>query len=298
MTLSRRDFLKVMGAGVGGSVLTSTPLQPTLSPLHPVSIASEEAAESASMLYDATLCVGCRACQTACKRREDRVLPHVIDPAGLYEMPTDLSSNTWTIVKLYKGDEGISFVKQQCMHCIEPACSSVCPVLALEKLPSGPVIYNDYKCIGCRYCMAACPFGIPKYQWEKPLPLVQKCDFCANRQAEGKQPACTASCPTGALVFGKRAELLDIARKRIEEKPDFYVQRIYGEFEVGGTSALYLSHVPFEKLGFPALNDKAVPEITWPYMLAVPGIIVVMGSLMTAIYMRTHRNKEAKEATK
>jgi formate dehydrogenase iron-sulfur subunit len=293
MPVSRRDFLKVLGAGLGGAVLPSAPLQPTLSPLQPRTIASEEAAESASMLYDATLCVGCRACQTACKRRSD--LAHVTDSENLYEMPRELSSNTWTIVKLYKGDEGISFVKHQCMHCIEPACSSVCPVLALEKLPSGPVIYNDYKCIGCRYCMAACPFGIPKYQWEKPLPLVQKCDFCADRQAKGQAPACTSSCPTGALVFGKRGQLLEVARQRIAEKPDFYVNRIYGEFEVGGTSALYLSHIPFEKVGFPALNDMALPQVTWPYMLAVPGIIVVMGSLMTAIYMRTHRNQD-KEA--
>jgi formate dehydrogenase iron-sulfur subunit len=125
--------------------------------------------------------------------------------------------------------------------------------------------------------------------------LVQKCDFCADRQAKGQAPACTSSCPTGALVFGKRGQLLEVARQRIAEKPDFYVNRIYGEFEVGGTSALYLSHIPFEKVGFPALNDMALPQVTWPYMLAVPGIIVVMGSLMTAIYMRTHRNQD-KEA--
>lgn len=167
MPVSRRKFLKLAGAGLGGMAFSLAPTRVKASAARSKAAAAES---SASMLYDATICVGCRACQTACKRRSN--LPPVTDSQQLYEMPLDLSADTWTMIKLYQGSEGQSFVKNQCMHCIEPACVSVCPVGALEKLDSGPVIYHDDRCIGCRYCMAACPFGIPKTQWEKTLPLI------------------------------------------------------------------------------------------------------------------------------
>jgi len=252
--------------------------------------------KSASMLYDSTICVGCRACQVACKRRSH--LPYESGQEGLYDMPVDLSAKTWTIIKRYSGSEGTSFIKNQCMHCIDPACVSVCPVGALEKLENGPVIYHDDRCIGCRYCMTACPFSIPKTQWEKTFPLIQKCDFCADLQAKGEQPACGAACPTGALIFGTRKVMLDTARKRLDADKK-YVKHVYGESEAGGTSMLYISDLKAATLGFPEMDDTALPTLDWPYLRAVPGLIAVMVSLSTGIYLWTHRgekNEPAEEA--
>ncbi|MHB8133189.1 MAG: hydrogenase 2 operon protein HybA [Anaerolineaceae bacterium] len=284
MSVNRREFLKMAGIGLGGLVLpVSTPKKQT---------ATKDASESASMLYDASLCIGCRACQTACKERAG--LPPVTDSQNLYEFPTELNANNWTLIKLFKENDAYQFIKKQCMHCLDPACTSVCPVKALEKTPEGPVVYHSDICIGCRYCMTACPFEVPKYQWDKVNPLVQKCDFCADRLAEGLEPACGAACPTGALISGRRGHMLEVAQQRITEKPDFYVDHIYGETEAGGTSMLYLANVAFQKLGFPNLDDRPLPEITWPYMKSVPIVFFGMGGLLTAIYYLTHRN-EGKE---
>ena len=280
MPVSRRDFLKMAGLGVSGAVVASTPL--------PAYAKTVNAENSASMLYDATLCVGCRACQAACKKRSN--LPAETDAMGLYEAPVDLSANTWTMIKLYQEGVDTSFVKNQCMHCVDPACVSVCPVAALEKLESGPVVYHGERCIGCRYCMAACPFGIPKSQWDKSLPLIQKCDFCADLQAKGEAPACGAACPTGALIYGKRGHMLEVAHKRLQSDKS-YTQQVYGESEVGGTSMLYISGVHFDKLGFPELKNESLPEITWPYMAAVPWVVGIVASMSTAIYFRTHREE-------
>lgn len=138
MLISRRHFLKMAGAGAAALAL---PVKPAIA-----SSQSIRAENSASMLYDAVKCVGCRACQIACKTRAK--LPAEPDAFQLYEAPTDLSANTWTLIKLFEDEEQTSFVKQQCMHCIDPACVSVCPVAALEKLPSGPVVYHADRCIG------------------------------------------------------------------------------------------------------------------------------------------------------
>jgi Fe-S-cluster-containing dehydrogenase component len=282
MPVRRREFIKMAGAGLAALALPSKPV---------AAKGLSTAENSASMLYDATICVGCRACQVACKKRSN--LPHETDAQGLYEAPLDLSADTWTLIKLYKGSEGLSFVKNQCMHCNEPACVSVCPVAALEKLESGPVVYHAERCIGCRYCMAACPFGIPKTQWSKTLPLIQKCDFCADRQARGEQPACSEACPTGALISGKRGGMLNVAYSRLKKNPQYF-QHVYGEREAGGTSMLYISALGPQVLGFPSLNETALPSIDWPYMRAVPGVIGVMVTLSTAIYLRTHRKDKEK----
>jgi formate dehydrogenase beta subunit len=280
MAMNRRTFLKIGGASLGAMLLPAQAVKAAAK-----SIVAEN---SASMLYDGVKCVGCRACQSACKARAK--LPYEPDPSKMYEAPQDLSANTWTIIKLYNGDGVHSFIKRQCMHCIEPACVSVCPVGALEKLSSGPVIYHGERCIGCRYCMAACPFGVPKSQWDKNLPLIQKCDFCSDRLAAGKEPACSESCPTGALIYGTRQKMLDTANTRLASNT-IYSKKIYGEHEAGGTSMLYISQVDPKNLGFPELGDTPLPSITQPYMTAVPGVIAVMVSLSTVIYFRTHRNQ-------
>jgi formate dehydrogenase iron-sulfur subunit len=289
MTISRRNFLKLSGAAAAGALLAEArPVQ--------AAVRADKAETSASMLYDGIKCVGCRACQVACKVRS-KLVPES-DVTGTYEAPSDLSAKTWTLIQLYNGQDKHSFVKKQCMHCIEPACVAACPVAALQKTETGPVVYHAERCIGCRFCMNACPFGVPKTEWDKALPYIKKCDFCADRQTKGEQPACSAACPTGALIYGTRKEMLGAAYARMSANKA-YVQHIYGENEAGGTSMLYVAGVGFGALGFPALSDQALPEITWPYMQAVPWLILGMASLSTAIYLRTHRNiahEEKKEA--
>lgn len=304
MGVKRREFLKIAGASVGGLILAAG--QPEVASADDT---PEEAAEQPAMLYDTTLCVGCRACQTACRNWNETTPER--DRLG-YDAPTDLSGDTWTLIQLYQDDTAQepndranwSFVKRNCMHCLDPACVSACTVGALQKTEAGPVIYDVDRCFGCRYCMVACPYHVPRYQWGTNTPLIQKCTFCfgyvqrdgsldpKNRLAQDLQPNCVAACPTGALAFGKRQDLLAQARQRIEEdkaRPEAekkgYIDHIYGEHEVGGALQLYLSHVPFEKLGLPALGPTALPTLTDIANWSVPAIIVGMGSLMTGTYI-------------
>jgi formate dehydrogenase iron-sulfur subunit len=178
------------------------------------------------------------------------------------------------------------------MHCLEPACVSVCPVAALQKTAEGPVVYDEKRCIGCRYCMTACPFNIPKYEWESATPLVRKCQMCVERLAQGEQPACAKACPTGATLFGERDALIAEARRRISEQPNRYIQHIYGEHEIGGTGVLYLSDVSFAGLGFPAgLPAYPLPDRTWEVMSKVPAIAGGAAALMTFAYLLTRRQR-------
>ncbi len=287
MAINRRDFLKITGMSLGGLAFTD-PATSTIKKINK----TVSADGNASMLYDATICIGCKACQVACKRRSN--LPPVTDAEKIHEAPTDLSADVWTLIKLYQGGEGTSFVKAQCMHCIEPACVSVCPVAALEKTDTGPVVYHAERCIGCRYCMAACPFYIPKAQWYSNSPKIQKCDFCADRLAKGQNPACGDACPTGALIYGKRGEMLATARSRTQDQ-NRYIDHVYGETEAGGTDMLYIAGVSMGKLGFHDLGSRSLPSYDWPYMLAVPWVVAVVSGLLTATYFYTHRNEDGKE---
>jgi formate dehydrogenase iron-sulfur subunit len=234
----------------------------------------------AAILNDLTRCIGCEACACACKEVND--LPR--------EQSADkLSATTWSIVE----KRPRANVRRQCMHCLEPACASVCPVAALRKTPEGPVIYDESRCIGCRYCMVGCPFGIPKYEWDSPLPRVRKCIMCFEKRIkEGRQPACTAACPTGATVFGDRDELIQEARRRIQAEPGKYVDHIYGLNEAGGTSVMYLSSVPFEELGFKELvSNDPYPRLTWNILSKLPNVVSVGGVLMMGIWWLTRRKQ-------
>jgi formate dehydrogenase iron-sulfur subunit len=182
------------------------------------------------------------------------------------------------------GQQHKVFVKRQCMHCVHPACVSACPVGALQKTDSGAVTYDCTRCIGCRYCMVACPFGVPKFEWDQALPKIQKCTLCADRQEIGLAPACAAACPTGALLFGDRDELIAEAEARLKAEPERYYQHIYGKDEIGGTSWLYLSSVPFAKLGFPALEAEPVTELseavaTYGTVGVGAGVTLLLGGL-------------------
>lgn len=256
MDRSRRLFLKAIGAGAGALVAA------------PVARASAGAAhrndDELGMLYDATKCVGCKACMASCKRVNkdasnlgyDRA---PFDPDGIWDAAPDLCGNTRTIVKLYKEPgQPWSYVKHSCMHCQTPSCVSACPVRALTKdAQTGIVDYNKNACIGCRYCQVACPFNIPKFQWDRAVPQIVKCNLCANTFLEANgTTACASACPTGAILFGRRRDLLAEARRRLQRDAGRYVPSIYGEKEVGGVNHLYLAGVPFAKLGLPALPEK------------------------------------------
>lgn len=293
MRVTRRQFLKLTGA-VGAATLVGRPENARAARLRPAPD------ETLAMLVDTTLCVGCRACEAACS--EANRLPAPVMPGGeaVFEKTRSTDSRTYTVVNRYpNGQEGDAarFVKTQCMHCVEPACASVCLVNALEKTAEGPVVYHPERCIGCRYCLLACPFGIPKFEYEKVLPLIQKCYFCVHRLAQGKLPACAEVCPTGALKFGKRKELLEIARTRIYQNPGRYVHHVYGEHEVGGTGWLYITDVPFERLGFRAdLGTTPYPELTWTFLSAVPFVLTLWPPFLMGLYAFTKsREKTARD---
>jgi Fe-S-cluster-containing dehydrogenase component len=226
---------------------------------------AQESATAIGMLYDATRCVGCKACMTACKRANKDVsnLSYERKPSddeGLWDAPRDLSGDTRTIIKLYKESASRwSYVKHSCMHCTRPACVSACPVRAMTKDEhTGVVAYDKGNCIGCRYCQVACPYNIPRFQWNKAIPQIVKCDFCKQSHLKEKGiTACADTCPAGAIAFGKRTELLAEARRRIAAEPDRYLKRVYGEKEAGGGNHLYLAGVPFEKLGLPVLPEES-----------------------------------------
>jgi Fe-S-cluster-containing dehydrogenase component len=222
------------------------------------------------MLYDATMCVGCKACMAACKRAnfDQNNLSYerlASDKEGLWDAPLDLSGNTRTVIKLYKeSDTRFSFVKHSCMHCTKPGCVSACPVKAMTKDPvTGVVAYEKGNCIGCRYCQVACPYNIPRFQWDKAIPQIVKCDFCKQTYLkENGKPACADTCPAGAIAYGKRKDVLAEAYRRIKESPDRYQGKVYGEKEAGGGNHLYLAAYPFRKLGLPELPEESPAELS------------------------------------
>lgn len=232
---------------------------------------------SKGILSDTTKCTGCLKCVSACKetnKLED-------DVPRIWQKNDGLSADNWTSV-IQKPDN--HYVRKQCRHCLEPACVSVCPVGALQKTLSGAVIYDSKKCMGCRYCMMACPFGIPRYEWDKTVPYMQKCILCYDKIKKGGQPACTNACPNGATIFGDRNELLKIAHKRIKDNPAKYINKVWGEHEAGGTSVLYISDIDLGFLSYKTnIGNKPLPEKTAPAMESVPFTFVGMGGVMLGL---------------
>ena len=238
---------------------------------------------SKGLLIDTTRCIGCGACTAACKEQNN--LPMPIEPST--------TAYTWTVVERHAGVN----VRRLCMHCEQPTCVSVCPVGALSKTPEGPVVYDSAKCIGCRYCIMACPFGVPKYQWDRALPIVGKCVMCSPRVSAGLPTACAAVCPTGATLFGERDDLAAEARSRISAQPASYVDHVYGLEEAGGTSVLMLSSVPFSQLGLRSdLPNRPIPLLTWQVLSKVPDFVVLAGVFLFGIHWITHRREEVQRA--
>ena len=232
-----------------------------------------------AILTDTTRCVGCENCVKACKA-ENHLGKDV--PRRWKKSIDDLSSTRYTTVLRRPGSH---FVRQLCRHCLAPACASACLVGALRKTPEGPVVYDSGKCMGCRYCMIACPYGIPRYDWEHVFPYIRKCTMCYDRIQAGGGPACVEACQQKATIFGTRDEMLAEARGRIESDRNRYINKVFGETEIGGTSVLYVSDIPLDFLAFaPDLGDQPLPELTWAALSKVPPLVVGVGGAMAAIW--------------
>lgn len=277
MKLSRRTFFKVMGAT--GAAAAAQPGR---------TVKAEGSVSPVGCLVDTTRCIGCRKCEVACNAAN--ALPHQdFKDMTVLDHERRPNAEAFTVINRYhgRGYDGNRhlehiFVKEQCRHCLKPACASACVVGALKKQDHGPVTYDEKKCIGCRYCMVACPFQIPAYEDHEPLtPRVRKCTFCNERLDAGKMPACATVCPAQAIMFGTRDALLTIARKRIDQHPGRYVNHIYGEKEVGGTSWLYLSPVDFTF--FPRLEPTPPPRLTEMILSGVFGYAAAPIALFTVL---------------
>lgn len=254
---TRRDFVKLSAIALAASASTASGKE------HGAPLDEDRY----GVLVDLTLCVGCRRCEWACS--EANANPHGplhdYDDQSVFEQTRRPGVRQFTVVNRASNQAGDRTVhlKIQCNHCEKPACVSACLVGAMQKDPHGPVFYDASKCIGCRYCMVACPFDRLAYEYDKKLtPRVRKCDLCRERTRLGRRPACVEMCPVEALLFGTRSELLEVAHERIGNHPDQYVDHVYGETESGGTSWLYLSSVPFDELGLPTLGPKSPAQTT------------------------------------
>jgi Fe-S-cluster-containing dehydrogenase component len=213
------------------------------------------------------------------------------------ESVRDTSEKQFTVVNRFKTEKGEVFVKKQCMHCWQPACVAACLVNAMVKTKDGPVTWDGDKCMGCRYCMISCPFDIPKFEYFEWNPRIQKCNMCHERLQEGKKPACVEICPSDALMFGPKRQLMEVARHRIYSHPDKYVHQIYGENEVGGSGWLYLSAVPFNQIGFRTdLGTTPYPEYTKDFLISVPLIEFGVPAFLLTLHMLTDRKEELRES--
>jgi Fe-S-cluster-containing dehydrogenase component len=307
--ISRRDLLK--GAAVAGASLAVAGSAEAREK-------KEVGAECVGMLFDATRCVGCRACQSACKEANKLAPDKVEANGGVYDAPVDLNSSTKNIIKAVPTAGGDPvYMKQQCMHCVDPSCVSACMLGALhkegegkrtfdgEKKGSGIVLWDKTTCVGCRYCQIACAFNVPKFEWFEAFPAIVKCELCKTR-ADAKKggayavanPACCEVCPREAVVYGKRSELLAEAKRRLAASPGKYEAKVFGETDGGGTQVLYLSPkgVSFQQLGLPALTERAPAQFSEavshaPYLYGVTPI-----ALYAALAVVVDRNKKKEAA--
>ena len=277
--MDRRAFLKTIGIGFAGLGGTSM-----LSP------GKGRAADKEffGVLTDTTRCIGCRSCEQACAEANKLTPPDTQD-TNVFGGRRSTTTTELTVVNRYQTAQGNVFVKTQCMHCVQPACVSACLVKAMKKTEEGAVTWAE-NCMGCRLCIFSCPFGIPKFAHHSPAPKIAKCSLCWARTSKGGVPACVEACPQEALLFGTRRDLLEESRTRIYKSPSRYVHHIYGEHEVGGTSMLYLSGVPFEQIGFRTdLGTTAPPEYTKGFLYSVPFVLVLWPLFLLGMSRITHK---------
>ena len=326
MELGRRDFFKVLSVGAFTAANMKKLKAERVN-------GTGRLPNAVGILYDSTICIGCKACEARCKDYNDlpvatSYLNETRGVGSIWDAPVDNGSKTYNKIKLFnngKGTEknqvedGFAFVKRHCMHCVDPDCVSVCPVTALTKDPeTGIVKYDKTRCCGCRYCEMACQFMVPKFEYEKALGQLQKCQMCDHIQADGGIPGCCEACPTGASIFGDVDDLLDEAHRRLELTPgteyDFpvsevnaeekashttyeYVNYVYGETEGGGTQYLFLSAVPFEMLGLPMLPDYAQNDKSESLQHTLYRGLIMPISLLLGFMYFAHRNSKGLHST-
>ncbi len=328
MKLSRRDFLKKVGLIVGSTVISTPSISQAYTKDNDPSVYFTDNKANArvwkvyeerkkehipppkepyGVLVDVSKCIGCRRCEWACNEWNqnpnkpiEEFEKSVHQKHSVFDKIRRPHAGQFTVVNRFRTKEGKTvYVKRQCMHCVDPACYAACFVEAFRKTPEGPVIYNPYVCIGCRYCMVACPFDVPAYEYYDPItPQVTKCTMCYDRIVNGKVPACVEICPAGALTFGKRSELIKLAWERILNNPGKYVPHVYGEKEVGGTSWLYISPVPFEEIGFRSLGETPIPEYSRNFLFTVKFFeVVATWPLVFGAYYQISRSRKKKQST-
>ena len=287
MGISRRQFLGWLGAASAGATAASR-----------AEAASNKQfggyPDSFGILHDTTRCIGCRKCEEACNKVNELPVPEQpFDDLSVLDESRRTRPDAYTVVNRFmkKDSQLPAFVKKQCNHCLEPACASACFVRALRKARTGAVIYDASLCVGCRYCMVACPFNIPTYEYNEPLtPRVAKCTMCHPRIEKGLLPGCVEICPKEALAFGPRERLVKIARRRIEKYPNAYIDHIYGEQEMGGTSWMTISGTPFSEIGMREdLGNQTASSFTAGPLAAVPVVVALWPVLLTGIYAISKR---------
>ncbi len=279
MSINRKDFFKVLGV-TGAALALGKEVRAVPE--------KEDDIEFYGILYDSTRCAGCQTCEAVCAEANGLPAPTAVIEAGVIRKTDELHR---TVVNAYNTSKGEAYLKKQCMHCNEPACTAACLTQAMYKTREGAVIWRGDKCMGCRYCMVSCPFDVPKFEYHSANPKIEKCNMCFDRTKEGKIPACVENCPAEALIYGKRRDLIKEARKRIVENPDQYIDHIYGEHEAGGTGFLYLAAVPFDELGFnTSLQKESYPSLSKGFLYSVPTIFVLWPALLLGIREATRNN--------
>lgn len=294
-TMSRRKFIASVAAGAAGAVAATAKGARSAPRL-------EGYPEGMGVLVDLTRCVGCRTCEAACNQANNLPPPErpfddksVFDRKGHEGRQRRPDEKAFTVVNRYDQPDGAPvFRKLQCNHCNEPSCLTSCFVNAYSKTPEGAVVYNPKVCVGCRMCMTACPFYVPAYSYSSATnPVIMKCNFCyESRLKKGLPPACVASCPNEVMRFGRREELLMVARERIRFKPGKYIDHIYGETEAGGTAWLYLSGVPFERAGFDtSVQKEPILANVKGFLGMVPMVLAIWPALFTGIHLLSKRRE-------
>jgi formate dehydrogenase iron-sulfur subunit len=279
--MDRRSFIQSVGLA-GTSLVAVSPARAD---------EEEPRKEFVGVLVDTTRCVGCRSCEFACA--EAHGFPEPDADETVMDRKRDPSVTQWSVVNRFDGDGDPIFVKKQCMHCNQPACASACLTKAMLKTETGPVVWREGKCMGCRFCMVSCPFDIPKFEYDSPVPKIQKCNLCWDRIRDGGIPACVDACPMEALAFGKRTDLIQEAYRRISQDPDTYVPHIYGEHEAGGTGYLYLSRTPFDQVGFRSdIATTSYPELSKDYLYAVPIVLTLWPAFLLALSNATKKESD------
>jgi len=274
MGVDRRNFFKALGI-IGGSLTMGKTFG---SPANNV----KSNIEFDGILYDSTLCAGCQACEFACADHYGFSYPDDVPEPGVKREPNETMR---LAVNGYNTSKGEMYMRKACNHCNEPACASACLTKAMLKTDEGPVIWREEKCMGCRSCMISCPFDVPKFDYNSPNPKIQKCRMCFELLKEGGKPVCVENCPAEALVFGKRRDLIEIAKARIYAEPEKYNHAIYGEHEVGGTGVIYLASVPFEELGLRNdLGTVPYPEYNKTFLYSVPAVLILWPAFLLGLH--------------